>query len=62
MSNYEGRPTDAQSARAGALARELEDAIREFAALTEAQLPTLNRELQSVKLPPLTVLSEKDWK
>jgi hypothetical protein len=62
VSNYEGRPTQAQFARAAALARELEDVIREFTALTEAQLSTLNRELQAEKLPPLTVLSEKDWK
>jgi hypothetical protein len=54
VGNYEGRPTESQFARAGALARELEDVVREFAALTEAQLPGLNRELQAGKLPPLT--------
>jgi hypothetical protein len=62
VSNYEGRPTEAQFARAGALAHELQDVVHEFTALTEAQLPGLNRELQAGKLPPLTVLSEKDWK
>ena len=62
VGNYEGRPTESQFARAGALARELEDAIREFTALTEAQLPGLNRELQAGKLAPLTVVAEKDWK
>jgi hypothetical protein len=40
----------------------LEDAVREFTALTDAQLPGLNRELQAIRLPPLTVVAEKDWK
>jgi photosystem II stability/assembly factor-like uncharacterized protein len=62
VSSYEGRPTDAQSARAAALARELEDVIREFTALTDAQLPALNRELEAKHSPPVTVLAEKDWK
>jgi hypothetical protein len=53
VSSYEGRPTDSQSARAVALARELEDVIREFNTLTTAQLPALNRELQGKHLPPL---------
>jgi hypothetical protein len=62
VSSYEGRPTDAQSARAAALARELEDVIREFTALTDAQLPAVNRDLEAKHSPPLTVLAEKDWK
>jgi hypothetical protein len=36
--------------------------IREFTALTDTQIPGLNRELQAGKLPPLAVLAEKDWK
>jgi hypothetical protein len=59
VSSYEGRPTDAQSARATALARELEDVIREFTALTDAQLPALNRDLQAKQLPPLPPLQSE---
>jgi hypothetical protein len=62
VSSYEGRPTDAQTARATALARELEDVIREFTALTAARLPELNRELQGRQLPLFAAVSEKDWK
>ena len=62
VSSYEGRPTDAQTARAAALARELDDVIREFTALTAAKLPEVNRELQARKLPVLAAVSEKDWK
>jgi hypothetical protein len=62
VGNYEGRPTVAQSARAGALARELEDVIGEFTALTDGLLPSLNRELQALQLFPVTVVAENDWK
>ena len=62
VSGYEGRPTDSQVARADALARELEDVIREFTTLTAAQLPGLNRELQAKQLSPLATVEEKDWK
>ena len=62
VSSYEGRPTDAQTARAGALAHELEDVIGEFTTLTAAKLPELNRELQARRLPVFAAVSEKDWK
>jgi hypothetical protein len=62
VSNYEGRPTDSQAARADALGRELEDVIREFDTLTAAQLPAVNRDLQARSLGALAVLAEKDWK
>ena len=55
VNGYEGRPTDSQPARAGALARELEDVIREFTTLTAEQLPGINRELQTKQLAPLTI-------
>ncbi len=62
VSGYEGRPTDAQTARAAALARELEDVIGEFTTLTAAKLPELNRELQARQLPLFAAVSERDWK
>ena len=47
VDSYEGKPTDSQQARAVALAHELDDVVKEFAALTAAQLPGLNRDLQA---------------
>ena len=62
VNGYEGRPTDSQVARADALARELEDVIREFTTLTGAELPGLNRDLQAKQLAPVAVLAEADWR
>jgi photosystem II stability/assembly factor-like uncharacterized protein len=62
VNGYEGRPTDSQVARAGALERELEDVIREFTELTDRQLPGVNKELQAKKLPTVTVIAEMEWK
>jgi len=59
VSGYEGRPTDSQAARADALARELEDVIREFRTLAESRLPGLNRDLQARQLNAIAVLAEK---
>jgi hypothetical protein len=61
VSNYEGRPTDSQAARADVLARELEDVIHEFSNLTAQQLPAINRQLQAKKLELIRVASEPDW-
>jgi hypothetical protein len=61
VNGYEGRPTDSQVARAEVLSRELEDVIREFANLTNQQLPAINRELQAKKLAPIKVITEQDW-
>jgi hypothetical protein len=49
-------------ARADALARELEDVIREFNELTARELPALNRDLQARKLAPITAIAEADWR
>ncbi|HEY2016142.1 MAG TPA: sialidase, partial [Bryobacteraceae bacterium] len=62
VNGYEGRPTDSQVARADALARELEDVIREFNELTARELPALNRDLQARKLAPITAIAEADWR
>jgi hypothetical protein len=62
VSGYEGRPTDSQVARAGALARELEDVVREFSDLTGRRLPALNRALETKKLAALRVVPEDEWR
>ncbi len=62
VNGYDGRPTDSQVARTEALARELEDVIREFNTLASQQLTTINTGLQQKKLPPLNVVSEAQWR
>ena len=62
MGGYEGRPTDSQVARAGALAHELADVIGEFTTLTGRELPAINRGLQAKKAEALHVISEDEWR
>ena len=62
VNGYEGRPTDEQIARAQALARELDDVVREFTTLTDQQLPELNRQLTAKKLGTIDVMSEEAWR
>ena len=61
VTGYEGRPTDYQAARTDSLARELEDVVRDFRALTDKELPGLNAGLRGKKLDPIEVLKEEDW-
>ena len=62
VNGYEGRPTDSQRARAEALARELEDVVREFTDLANRRLPGLNQQLQTKKLAPIRLLTEDEWR
>ena len=58
---YEGRPSQTQTERADALARELADVIRDFDAWTAKELSNLNVELSSKRLEPLKTLSRDEW-
>jgi photosystem II stability/assembly factor-like uncharacterized protein len=60
VTNYEGRPTDYQVARTDSLARELEDVVRDFRALTDQELPGLNAALRGKQLEPINILKEED--
>ena len=62
VNNYEGRPTDSQVARAGALEHELADVIHRFQALTGRELPSLNDALQTKNLAPIRVITEEEWR
>ncbi len=62
VNSYEGRPTDSQVARTGALAHELADAIGEFTTLTGRELPAINRGLQAKQAEAIQVISEDDWR
>jgi hypothetical protein len=50
VSSYEGRPSQTQVERADALARELDDVIRDFDAWTKKNMSTLNSALEKKKL------------
>lgn len=61
VTGYDGRPTNEQVARADVLSRELEDVIKEFTQLTDAQLKPLNSQLRSKKLSAIEVINEQQW-
>jgi hypothetical protein len=61
VNGYEGRPTDYQTARADSLAHELDDVIKDFRKLTDAELPAINADLKKKKMEAISVLSEEDW-
>jgi len=61
VNNYEGHPTEYQARRADDLARELEDVITEFKALTDKSLSAINAGLARKKLEKIVVPAEADW-
>jgi hypothetical protein len=61
ITTYDGRPTDSQVARADALARELQDVVRDFNQFTTQQLPAINASLKKKKLDPIQPLSQQEW-
>ena len=61
VNNYEGRPTEYQTARAASLAHELEDIVTEFQKTAEKNLATINPALKKNKLEAITVLTESEW-
>ena len=62
VSSYEGAPTREQVSRAEVLGRELDDVVSEFNKLGVQQLPSINQQLRSKKLPVINVISEQEWK
>ena len=60
VTQYEGRPTNYQVARADSLDHELADVVADFSKLT-AELPAINSGLQKAKLEPITVPNEAEW-
>jgi photosystem II stability/assembly factor-like uncharacterized protein len=61
VSNFEGRPTDEQLARAEVLARQLNDVVTEFNQLATTRLPQINTGLKGRKLVPIEVVNEQEW-
>jgi hypothetical protein len=58
---YDGGPSQTQTERADAIARELADVVRDFDAWTTRDLAGINSALQSKKLAPIVVLSRQQW-
>jgi hypothetical protein len=61
ITNYEGRPTDSQSARADALSHELDDVVKQLDELTSRDLTKLNESLRKKKLEPIQPLTQAQW-
>jgi hypothetical protein len=51
--SYEGRPSETQQNRADAIARELDDVMKDFDAWSAKELPGINTLLTSRQLPPI---------
>ncbi len=62
VNGYEGKPTQQQIDRMTALNAQLEDVAKKFQAMTTADVSTANASLQKANLPPLTIVTEADWK
>jgi photosystem II stability/assembly factor-like uncharacterized protein len=61
VTNYEGKPTQAQSARTDAIARELADVVRDFDAWLAKELTGLNAGLSAKQLPPIKLITRAEW-
>src|SRR5580704_3868570 len=59
--NYEGRPTDYQTARIDSLKKELEDVASEFDTFVAKELPAVNKSLSQKKLEPIQPIDRKAW-
>src|SRR5271165_3053834 len=59
--NYEGRPTDYQTARIDSLKKELEDVASEFDTFVTKELSVVNKSLSQKKLEPIQPIDRKAW-
>src|SRR5262249_7572130 len=58
---FDGGPTQDQTNRADALARELADVSRAFDAWTTKDLASINTALRGKKLEPIVVMTRQNW-
>jgi hypothetical protein len=59
--DYEGRPTDYQTARLAALQKELADVVQEFDTFVGRELAPVNAALKKKKLSPVEPITRADW-
>jgi hypothetical protein len=62
VNGYEGKPTQQQVDRMNALNAQLEDTAKKFQMMSTTDVNAANAALQKASLPPLTVVTEADWK
>jgi hypothetical protein len=58
---YEGRPSQTEVERSGAIAHELNDVMADFDAWVTRELGPLNAALTARQLPPITPLTRAQW-
>ncbi len=61
VTNYEGKPSQAQLNRTEALDKELADVVKDFDNWTDTELAKLNAELKAKELDAVTPLSRDEW-
>ena len=61
VNGYEGRPSQTQMERTGAIARELSDVVKDFDAWLAKELSGVNSALSSKQLEPIKVLTREGW-
>jgi len=59
--NYEGRPTDYQSARIDSLKKELTDVSAQFDAFAAKELPAINKSLAQKKIAAIHPVTRAVW-
>jgi photosystem II stability/assembly factor-like uncharacterized protein len=58
---YEGRPSQTEVERAGAIAHELSDVMKEFDGWAAKALPDINVALKEKNIDPVTQLTREEW-
>ena len=58
---YDGGPTQTETERADAVARELADVTRDFDAWTSRELAGINTALRGKKLEPIVLITREQW-
>jgi hypothetical protein len=61
VSGYDGPPSATQVDRTSALARELDDVVKEFDAWTSKNLDDINSRLMKNNLAPVKLLTREEW-
>jgi photosystem II stability/assembly factor-like uncharacterized protein len=61
VTGFEGRPAQTQVERSDAIARELDDVVRNFNTWLSNEIPGINSGLSAKKLAPITPLTREEW-
>jgi photosystem II stability/assembly factor-like uncharacterized protein len=61
VNGYDGRPSQTQVERAGAIGREVADIVRDFDAWSAKEIVGLNSALAGKKLDPVVIMTRQEW-